>query len=357
MNIETLLNEIKKAWKKEEKQGEKEKKRLEIISRIIINCAIISAIILIISFFKGDGKTIIFTIICLVIFWIAMAYSIIFKIPDIHLGLPSSIFSGRIKRSPDKDNFSVPIRKPYKEGLHIKLPWWTVKVVPRSVFTKVIEKREYPVKNGSISVKGTVQYRPSSTTLYRFVEYSERDIDTAMDSEIENIIRCRLAGIDAEDCIAKVHIASKELWNRLAGHSIIPEEAEEIEENGKKTGHIKTNKRKLWGKEITYSEHSYGVETLKAKIDTIDPSDNLTEARDSQQKENYIKKQKEIQFKYILERARDLKKDFPNLSEEQILDAIQLWEKQSTKHTNKLEIKDMKTLIPLIKELFEVRKK
>jgi len=358
MNIKKKLSELKEAWKEEEKEGEEGRKRLEIISRIIIACSIISLIVLIASILTTDTKIIIATIACLIIFWAALAYSIIFSVPDIHLGLPSSIFSGRIERDPDKDNFSVPIHKPYKEGLHIKVPWWTIKIISRKVYTKNLIRREYPAKNGTVEVKGTVQYRPSSIALYRFVEFSEEDIDAAMDSEIENMIRCRLAKVSVEDAITQVDIVSKELWDKLAGHTIIPIEAEEKdgEKNGKKTGHIKAQTRKLFGEDVTYSEHSYGVETLKTKIDTIDPSNVLKEARDSQQEEEYKKKQRKIQWDYLLERAGELKKSLP-LSNEQVLDAIQLWEGQSSKHTNKIELRDIEVLAHIATELLKGKRK
>lgn len=361
MDIKKKLSEIRKAWEGEKKEGEEGKKRLEIISRIIIACLIISLIVLIASVLTTDTKIIIATIACLIIFWAAMVYSIIFSVPDICLGLPSSIFSGRIKRNSDKDNFSVPVHKPYKEGLHIKLPWWTIKIVSRKVYTKNLVKREYPAKNGTVKVKGTVQYRPSGITLYRFLEFSEEDIDAAMDSEIENMIRCRLAKVNVEDAITQVDIVSRELWDRLAGHTITPKEAEEEDEkkNGKKTltGHIKTLTRILFGENVTYSEHSYGVETLKTKVDTIDPSDDIKEARDSQQKEKYIMNQKKIQWDYLMERAKELGIALNDLNDEQILDAIQLWEGQSTKHTNKVELRDIEVLANIATALLKGIKK
>ena len=100
------------------------------------------------------------------------------------------------------------------------------------------------------------------------------------------------------------------------------------------------------------SEHlsisSDGIEIVKVKIDTIDPSDELKKARDDIQKEAYQKRSETTEWNHMMEKVQIMKKKFPGISNELAIEAVQLWQKHATKDIRQIKIDDLKTIAPAI---------
>lgn len=266
----------------------------------------------------------------LVVFITGVAYSCVFKIKDIYYGLPSSLFSGRFKGM-DAEGYSIPIREAYTEGLGIKWPWWTITPISKEVITKEIKKKKFQVSGGgTVLISGVIQYRPSLTMLYRFEEVADTAISDGLDSELNQILGIYLLSGDMEAAITRRAEVSQALWNKLTGEIINPTDPPE-----------KQRTRKLFGKKISYTENSYGVVILKASIDTIDPDEELQKSRDEKQREQYQKQSQTTEWEHLLGRMEDLQKKFPELKHKDLLEAVQVWQKQATK-----DIKEIKGEIP-----------
>lgn len=277
-------------------------------------------------------------VICFVFFIIALVRAIVFRVPDVHIGIPSSFFSGRLKKDKDENGHSVPIRQPYGEGLHFKPPWWTVKFVLREVLTKPILKREFPVGDGgTVEISGVIQYRVSNIAAYRYEEVDKFAIEEGFDAEIEQAIRSTLTDEDVDSAIRKTSEVSDHLDKSLKSLDLRTRE-----ERDRDPGAIKD--KTLFGRSVTYSEHFYGIETLNAKIDTIDPCEDLKKARDDKQRERYEKESQSTEFGHLLEKAALLKEKLPMMADDKAWEAIQIWQKQLTKTVNKIEVEgDMLT--------------
>lgn len=282
-------------------------------------------------------------------FIVALATTIIFKIKDIHIGLPSSFFSGRISGN-DENGHSIPIRIPYKEGLRFKVPWWSIQELSREVKSKPIEKRPYPVgKGGTIVVSGIIQYRISSLTAYRYQEVDEEGIQNGLDSELDQVIRTTLTDEDVDSVITKATEISNTLWEKLTSLDVRTTEEKQLSSVIKE--------RFIGGKKITYAEHSYGIEILKAKIDTINPDDNLKEARDNKQKELFEKQSQSIEFEHISEKAKQLKVDFPEMKDTEAWEAVQVWQKQVPKEIKTIRVEGTDSLTGILAGLIGGGKK
>ncbi|KKQ46656.1 MAG: hypothetical protein US66_C0033G0001, partial [Candidatus Moranbacteria bacterium GW2011_GWD2_37_9] len=125
---------------------------------------------------------------------------------------------------------------------------------------------------------------------------------------------------------------SQALWDKLTGEIINPNDPPE-----------KQKTRIVLGKKVSYTENSYGVEILKASIDTIDPDEELQKARDAKQREQYEKESQSTEWKHLRERMAEIKNDFPELRDKEVLEAVQVWQKQATKN-----IQEIKGEIPAV---------
>ncbi|MDD5652161.1 MAG: SPFH domain-containing protein [Candidatus Moranbacteria bacterium] len=288
----------------------------------------------------------------LVLFILAILRSIIFKVPDVYIGIPSSLFSGRIKKNEEKKKmedekskllkekdtkkekekieeinrqikeldkslekhaYSVPIRIPYKEGIQFKYPWWGIKMEPREIRTRPIN-RTFPVgKGGTVIVKGIIQYRISDVAAYRYLEVDEKGVNDGLDSEVEGLIRSHLIGKDVDAAIEEKDAMSTELEGVFLTTRI------------RKLNKRGTCQRTLGGRLISYAEHSYGIEIIKAKIDTIDPDEELKKSRDEKQKERYERESQSIEMDHLLEKVKLLKSELPGISDKEAWESIQVW--------------------------------
>jgi len=283
------------------------------------------------------------------LFFIAvLGMTTIFRVKNIHIGIPSSLFSGRLKKEKDPDGHSIPIRKPYAEGLNYKWPWWSIEELPKEVNAWVIEKRKFPVgQGGTVIVSGVIQYRISAVAAYRYQEVSKKGIEEGLDAELEQIIRTTLTNENVDSAISKSNEISYTLWHKLTSKDIRTSEENPLEQNidGKLAPIDPTPKiRTLWGNELSYAEHSYGIEILKAKIDTIDPDDNIKEARDNKQREEYEKLSQSTEFQHILEKGILLKEKFPGIPDDEVWEAVQVWQKQTPKEIKTIRVKGADTL-------------
>lgn len=288
----------------------------------------------------------------LVFFTFALATTVIFKIKDVNIGVPSSFFSGRIRKDVDVNGHSTPIQIPYKEGLHFKFPWWSIQELSREVKSKPIEKRPYPVrKGGTVVVSGIIQYRISSLTAYRYLEVDEEGIQSGLDSELDQVIRTTLTDNDDDDVdnvINKATEISNTLWEKLTSTDLRTSEEKQLSDIVKE--------RILGGRKVTYIEHSYGIEILKAKIDTINPDDNLKEARDNKQKELFETQSQSTEFTHLLEKVSLLKKELPDISDKELWEAIQVWQKQTPKEIKTIRVEGTDTLTGILAGLIGGKK-
>lgn len=288
-------------------------------------------------------------LICSVLFFtVALASVTIIKIKDVHIGVPSSFFTGRI-RGVDENNYSIPIHTPYKEGMHIKYPWWSIQELSREIKSKPIEKRPFPVgKGGTIVVSGIIQYRISSLAAYRYLEVDEEGIQSGLDSELDQVIRTTLVDEDVDSVITKATEISNTLWEKLTSCDIRTTEEQNLSNDIKE--------RFINGKRVSYAEHSYGIEVVKAKIDTINPDEGLKEARDNKQKEVFEKESQTIEFVHLIEKMNMLKKELPNISDKEALEAIQVWQKQTPKEVKTIRVEGTDTLTGILAGILGGRK-
>jgi len=278
----------------------------------------------------------------IILFVVALLFTMIFKVQDVHLGLPSDFFRGRIIVG--EGGLSIPIREPYKEGLHLRKPWYSIKQISREVKTRTITRREYQVsEGGTVFLSGVIQYRASSIALYRYVEVDEQAIEDGLDSELDQIVSKLLADANIEKAVTRKTNVAEKLKERLCGTVLNPDREEGSSELT----------RKLFNKDITYVEHSYGIELVKVKIDTIDPSEELKKARDDMQKENYQKISETTEWNHLLEKAEVMKQKFPGISDELAIQAVQLWQKHSTKDVKQISVDGIKELVPAIVDLLK----
>ncbi len=273
----------------------------------------------------------------IVVFLVAFLWNVPFRVSNICVGLPWSIFSGRMKKN-EKDamGHSVPIHKPYTEGLNVKPPWWFVDEYSRELKTLPIDKN-YQVKNsGTIIIKGTIQYRVSAIAAYRFAEVDEDGIKKGIISELDQIIGVFLLLGNIEKAIESREQISANLLKRFRD----PYRSET------------RLTRKLFGKELEYSEHSYGIEILKANIDVVEPAEDIRKERDKIKIEEYQREAEKIEMENRLSRMAEIKNAFPSLSDAQVLEAVQVWTKQATKNIQDIRISDMDSILKFVGEFF-----
>lgn len=315
--------------------------------------------------------------IVMVFFLVVLFRTIFFRVPDVKIGLPSSFFSGRIRRKKEEGYkmgdrskksdilYSMPIKEPYSEGLNFKPPWWSIKMLPRETETRIIEPREFPVgKGGTVIVSGVIQYRISSRAAYRYEEVNKAAIEKGLDSEIEQIIRGTLADEDVDSAIKKTFEISDHLESLWKSTDIRTREekeraAELKKEKAKPKGLTPEEElefsricdprsRDLFGTPISYAEQSYGIEVLKAKIERVDPVEDLKKARDKKQQETYEKESQSTEFAHLLRKVKLLKKSLPGISDAEAWEAIQIWQGQTVKDIKTIKVEGTDSLTGIL---------
>ncbi|MFO7807398.1 MAG: hypothetical protein R6V40_03175 [Candidatus Moraniibacteriota bacterium] len=286
-------------------------------------------------------------IIGLIIIVAAVLKLSIFKVPDVHIGLPSSIFVGRFKKELDENGWSTPIGEPYREGYHLKRPWWKIYLFNREVRTRKIKKseeeeqgREYQIggeSGGTVYVTGVIQYRPSILSLYRLIEVDENAIIEGLDAEVDEFLSQELGKmLSFEEAITRKGQLSKELIGKLT----------------------EPTERRLFGndKPLDHAQLSYGVDILKATIDEIKPTEELRLARDARQKEMYEKDSETTEWVHLMEKAGQLKKILPGLEEREILKAVQVWRKQYNYNYDEIKIDSPDMISSILGTVLKSRK-
>lgn len=272
---------------------------------------------------------------------VAVAYTMIFRVKDVYLGLPSDFFRGRIKREKDDKGFSVPIRRPYKEGIQFKLPWITVKQIPSGIRTQEFKEREYQLTSGgTVTVKGLIQWRPSPLTLYRFAEYSEEEIREGLDSDAEQKVG-KIIGdpkTDTEKILTRQARVAEELCKRFDSEKLYPDEEGE---KGKIT-------RSLFGSDdnLSYSENSYGVEVVKVKLD-INPGEKIKEARDNKLIETFEKSSETTELNHLLERTEAVAKKL-DIPLKDAYEKIEVWQEKATRHIQEIKMSGLEEAAHII---------
>lgn len=304
----------------------------------------------------------------LVVFTLALFNLIIFRVRDVFMALPSSVFTGRIKRFTDENDCSIPIRKPYKEGFHLKLPWWTVTFFSRKVKQLSINAQEYQIgSGGTVLISGLIQYRVSAVAAYRAAEIGEAEIKAGLSSEIDQIIIKRLGKIGTsgnesditddevvvntgiDEAIQTRGELERELLIKLNNKIVV------IDSEKSQGEEIIGFGRNLFGKDITYAEHAYGVEIFNAKIAKIDPTDDIKTERDAIQKERYQTRSQKIELQHLRNRAKEVKADFPELTHKESMEVVQIALGQVDKNINEFQLKNLTKLSGIVSDILKKR--
>lgn len=299
-------------------------------------------------------------IISVVIFFAALGYSCIFRVPDVHMGLPSSLFRGRFSGL-DEYGFSKPIHEPYREGFHIKLPWWTITYINRETVTRKIPEKEFQVcgsgqavagqqqGGGSVMVSGVIQYRVSKTVLYRFVEVDQDALVAGLDAEIDYVVGQELGNVsDYETAVTMKPILSAAIYKRFNSKAVEKDVDGNPDPNGRN--------RKVGDLDVSYAEHNYGIEILKVSIDSIKLPEDLDKARGEKQKEVYQRQSQTTEWEHLMEKVRMLKTELPNLDEKDILRAVQVWQKQYSFEAKEIKIDTPDALSSLVASISAILK-
>jgi regulator of protease activity HflC (stomatin/prohibitin superfamily) len=277
-----------------------------------------------------------------VTFFLVLLKLSIVRIPEVHLGLPSSIFTGRFKREKDQNDCSIPISQPLREGYHLVWPWWKITLINRETRTRKINEREYQVggEGGTVKVTGVVQYRPSEVSLYRMVEVDEHAIELGLDAEIDEFLSVEIGRMESfEDAITRTTKEGEGLSKKLF----------------EKLTRSPDRKQTCLGKDLDYSQHSYGVDILKATIDYVKPNEELQQARDSRQKELYEKQFQTTEWTHLMEKVSQLRTILPDLDQKEALKAVQIWQRQYPYEFREMKIDSPDVfssfLLPLIEKI------
>lgn len=271
---------------------------------------------------------------------LATLYLSIFRIPEVYVAVGSSFFTGRIRKERDDAGFSIPIKKPYKEGLHYKPFWWTIQLFSRNVRQRVIDRQEYQIgSGGTVLVSGVVQYRVSDIATYRAAEIGEKEIETGLSSEADQLIIKKLGNIKADEPDIVYTQGDEKKVKTDTGIDIaiktraeLSEELEKYLRNEKlkvrKNGQEKEIKRELFGRVVHYAEQGYGVEVLTARIDKVDPTDDLKKERDNIQKEKFQVRSEAVQLQHFLNRVKETLREFAaadkEISAEKAIEVVQV---------------------------------
>ena len=284
---------------------------------------------------------ILWTLVFVGIFGILVALCLI-RVPNIHFGLPSNPFRGGRFAGQDADGNSLPIRQPYREGLHFKWPWWTVEMVNREVLTTKVEKKEYQTKEGgTVLVTTMIQWRASFGMLYRFVEVENSAIEAGLIAEIDQFIIERLVQEEIESALTMKGRLSSGLQQILSGTRLNPRDPQESP----------TKTRRLFGRDVAYSEQSYGIEIVKVSVD-IQPTPDLKTARDLKQKEAYERDGQEVEWKHLRARAKEVADEF-KIPYKDAFDYVLIWQGKMTKGIQEFQIKDLEKIPEIIRAFLE----
>ncbi|MEA2006800.1 MAG: hypothetical protein U9O20_01405 [Patescibacteria group bacterium] len=297
-------------------------------------------------------------------------YLTIFRVKDVFIAIPSSIFVGRI-RGLDENSFSIPIGKPYKEGIHLKPFWWRLTFESRSVKQLKIDKQEYQVgSGGTVLVSGLVQYRVSDVTGYRVAEIGQQEVVDGISSEVDQIIIKCLGRILSADDVAKgdggalegetkmsLDIEASGEVNVFSGIDIaIQSKAKlniELEvQFGKMELDSQGRTRRLFAHDVAYAEQSYGVEILKARIDKIDPIDEIKKSRDNIQVERYEVRSEKIQIAHFANRVEETK-DKLGIETERAIEIVMLNMKLTTKDIKQFQVDGVAGLATLVESFLK----
>lgn len=247
---------------------------------------------------------------------------IIFKVLNVHIGVPSSLFTGRLKREKDPDGNSLPLAPAYSEGTHLKPPWWTVENLSRKMVTQLIERQSYQVggkegTQGSVDISGIIQYRVSQRMAFRRLEAKEEDIKEGLDAEFDFLLGRELGNpkIKLEKVVTMKGRLSGFLFKQLRRLSSEGEQFPDDDFCG----------REIDGEPVVWSEQRFGIEILKVNVNRIEPTGELKIARDQRQKEVYQRESETVEWQHILARAKELREQHPKLSDQEVLKEIQTW--------------------------------
>ena len=286
------------------------------------------------------------TTFCFVIGAIFLLLASIFRVPKTYLGLADSLLSGRFKGEDEHGN-SIPITLPYKEGLHLKFPWWKIELYKRETLSRPFEPRKY--QSGSLNnddegttviVSGVMQYRLSDVALFRYAEVDESAIFSGLDAEIDNILAKSIAPLPFDKVVGMKAQLSEELtrhfnkpWTNAEGYERI-----------------------VGGKRLTNSEVGYGIEVVKVNLNPIEMPEDIENERNKRKIENIQRQYQSTEWAHIQNMMSQMKKTFPEIKDGDLLEAVQIWQGQYTdrKHdSQRIKIDGIQELASIIRLMLE----
>ncbi len=294
----------------------------------------------------------------LLVIFLSLLWASLIRIPANHLGLPESIFSGRYKDEVDEVGGRIPIAKPLKEGLVIKPPYWKIHVISQEVMTRRFEGKKYQTKESedttglSVFASGMLQYRVSGRALFRVLEVDESAIIEGLDAEIDNVLADVIGKTPFDEVITLRDDLSKAVKRRFCDIW----EADKInasDDDNKTDSNLSADKKEtrriVFGEPLTNSEVSYGIEVLKVSIDELKIPEEVEKERANRKKESLEEESQRIEWQHLMRRAEELKRVFPDVNEDVLLRAIQLWQKQIPSYDyREVKIDSKDSLSPIV---------
>jgi len=343
-------------WKNSQKNDEDIKKVIKkntFRSQVVSGCIQIGILLVVIIVYEMGQQ---FLSISLLIFLFAILYISFFKVQNVEVASPSSLFTGRLHIKPDEYGFSVPISKPYREGLHYKPFWWRIDRFSRKVKQLKLDKQEYQIgSGGTILVSGLVQYRISDIATYRAAEIGEEEVKSGLSSEVDQFIIKKLGVMDAEakdiDSQGAVDIDTG-LDEAIQTRAYLSDELEQRLKCKNLTVNEKQIRRILFGREVSYAEQGYGAEVLTARIDKVDPADSIRKERDRIQEERYQVRSERIQLQHFLNRVNETMESFEkkgnSISPEKAIEIVQLSMKLTSKDIKEFQLGGAEGLLQFV---------
>ncbi len=257
----------------------------------------------------------------------------IVRVPSGYIGLPIGLH-GRF-RGVDQNGHKMILRLPYREGTHLKRPWWSVSMHKLKPLTFKVSAQENRIREGvsnkvdlkdiiTVKISGTIKLVPSKVALFRFAEFREDDIFHSILSELRDFFSRRTDGLSPGQIVGMLEEFTGDFINYL--------DEDWKDDAGTVEG------RFVEGYPLSRSEVDCGVKVVDFVIDSVDVLDRSDESRLSPESEDgkrsptsytpYLKHLSSATEK-LTAKVRDLKESFPELRDSEILN-LALATKQST---------------------------
>lgn len=297
---------------------------------------------------------------------VLMLRTIIIRIPAVKIGVLESLISGLfLPEEYNECGCSVPIRESLGGGIHLKRPWHVVHLFGSEINTLIIEAERYDIRKGAVIVSGIVQWRVSSLCAYRALAISRDGIEKGMSAIIDQVLVTKLIGVELEEALKLKNDLRESIEKAFNDPAMVDKEDNKIHtkeqikaiaENKERNEKI-LEPRILRNKIVSIAEHRYGITITDVNIDKIDPIEELQDARSNIQVEELKKLATAMKMERFGEMTSSLKSMFPNMSDEQIGEKLEIIEGLLKKQKNLFGISDLPEIIKLVRAALEHFKK